>query len=106
MPAFQTSPLAFGAINPDAITAVSDLLAAGTGAGIAIGGAVQRKRQRKAAEAARRRRRRRPAPAAPAPLPAPYPEPAPLPSWLLPVGLVGLLGVGGFLWWQSQKGKD
>jgi hypothetical protein len=106
---FQPSPLSYGKINPDAITAVADLVAAGAGAGVAIGGAVAQKRQRERQAAARRRRRKRQAQeAAMAPPPAPMPPPSPArPPWLVPVLVVGGLAlVGGFLYMSKDEEDD
>ena len=107
---FQPSPLSYGKINPDAITAVADLVAAGAGAGVAIGGAVAKKRQRERQAAARRRQRKRQAQqeAAMAPPPAPMPPPPPArPPWLVPVLVVGGLAlVGGFLYMSKDEEDD
>jgi hypothetical protein len=106
---FQPSPLSYGKINPDAITAVADLVAAGAGAGVAIGGAVAKKRQRERQAAARRRQRKRQAQqAAMAPPPAPMPPPPPArPPWLVPALIVGGLAlVGGFLYMSKDEEDD
>ncbi len=106
---FQPSSLSYGKINPDAITAVADLVAAGAGAGVAIGGAVAQKRQRERQAAARRRQRKRQAQqAAMAPPPAPMPPPPPArPPWLVPVLVVGGLAlVGGFLYMSKDEEDD
>lgn len=106
---FQPSPLSYGKINPDAITAVADLVAAGAGAGVAIGGAVAKKRQRERQAAARRRQRKRQAQQAEmAPPPAPMPPPPPArPPWLVPVLVVGGLAlVGGFLYMSKDEEDD
>ena len=105
---FQPSPLSYGKINPDAITAVADLVAAGAGAGVAIGGAVAQKRQRERQAAARRRRRKRQAQeAAMAPPPAPMPPSPARPPWLVPVLVVGGLAlVGGFLYMSKDEEDD
>jgi hypothetical protein len=106
---FQPSPLSYGKINPEAITAVADLVAAGAGAGVAIGGAVAQKRQRERQAAARRRRRKRQAQeAAMAPPPAPMPPPPPArPPWLVPALIIGgLLLAGGFLYMSKDAEDD
>jgi len=105
---FQPSSLSYGKINPDAITAVADLVAAGAGAGVAIGGAVAKKRQRERQAAARRRRRRREAQqAAMAPPPAPMPPPpAPRPPWLVPALVIGGVAVVGGLIYMSQQDEE
>ena len=95
---FQPSPLSYGKINPDAITAVADLVAAGAGAGVAIGGAVAKKRQRE--------RQAQQAEMAPPPAPMPPPPPA-RPPWLVPVLVVGGLAlVGGFLYMSKDEEDD
>jgi hypothetical protein len=100
---FQPSTASFGAVDPDAISATAELLAAATGTGVTIGREVRAARARKARR--RRRRRRRPAPAgAPvAPIYDTDDEPSQAPQWLLPAVLVGSLGLLGYAYMQSQK---
>jgi hypothetical protein len=107
---FQPSPLSYGAFNPEAITAVADLVAAGAGAGVAIGGAVAQRKAAKRAEAQARRARRRAArEAAAAPPPVPYTPPpeSSTPKWVAPVVVLAGVGlVGGLIWWSQSQDKS
>jgi len=113
MHGFQPSPLSYGGINPEAITAVADLVAAGAGAGVAIGGAVAQRKAAKRAEAqarrARRARRRAAREAAAAPPPVPYTPPpeSSTPKWVVPVVVLAGVGlVGGLIWWSQSQDKS
>lgn len=100
---FVPSQHSLGAVDPDAISATAELLAAATGSGLAIGQSVAaakaRKRRRK------RRRRRKPAPA-PVVMPTQDYEDdaaAQAPAWLLPVVVTAALGFLGYAYIESQK---
>lgn len=98
---FVPSPASFGALDPDAVSATAQLLAAATGAGVTIGQEVR------AARARKRRRKRRKLPPAPTPL-APQQiqtetEDPETPDWLLPVVLVGAVGLLAYAYQKSKQ---
>lgn len=92
---FVPSQASYGAMTPDGVMALSQLVTAGTHAGVAVGGAIRARRGRK-----RRKGRRQAAlPALPAPLP-----PAASTSWGGPLAVAGLLGVIGLAtWWAVRE---
>jgi Tfp pilus assembly protein FimV len=106
MQGFQPSSLSYGAINPEVITGIANLVSAGAGAGVAIGGAVaQRKAAKRAeAQARRQRRRQRETPALPTLTPPPSQPVSTTPSWVLPVALVALVGGVGVIIWKRRRG--
>jgi hypothetical protein len=102
---FVPSQHSLGAFDADSISATAELLAAATGSGVVIGQSVAAARARK-----RRRKRRRKRKPAPAPTPVVIPQqdyeddaPAQAPAWVLPLVIVGSLGLLGYAYMQSQK---
>ena len=102
---FVPSQHSLGVVDPDAISATAELLAAGTGAGVVIGQSVAAARARKRRR--KRRRRRKPAPApAPVVMQQTYEDddtPEQAPAWLLPVVITASLGLLGYAYMQSKK---
>ena len=105
---FVPSQHSLGALNPDAISATAELLAAATGSGVVIGQSVAAARARK-----RRRKRRRKRKPAPAPVVMQQQQedyeddaPAQAPAWLLPVVITASLGFLGYAYMQSQKREE
>ena len=102
---FVPSQHSLGAVDPNAISATAELLAAATGSGVAIGQSVAAARARKRRR--KRRRKRKPAPAT-APVVIPQQDyeddaPAQAPAWVLPVVITASLGLLGYAYMQSKR---
>ena len=103
MASFRPSPLSYGAVNPEVIAASAQLLAAATGTGVVVAGEVQKAR-------ARKRRRKRKKRKKEAPVIAPkqredQPVAPPTPPWLVPVVVLGALGLVGLVYLSGQDTK-
>ena len=106
MASFRPSPLSYGAVNPEVIAASAQLLAAATGTGVVVAGEVQKARARKR----RRKRKKRKKRKKEAPVIAPkqredQPVAPPTPPWLVPVVVLGALGLVGMVYLSGQDTK-